>query len=163
MSMGTPVISDRKQDGSRRLEVTPENWQALHAELQSNGFVRFEWLTAVHNLADDFEVVSMLATNDLSQRLIVSVTCTISGLVSLSQMFPIAEFHEKEVRQMFGLQFEGLIDGDAFDAPFDGHPLRRDFPLQKRAEKAWPGAVEPDPNMRRRPSLPPGVFAEWSS
>ena len=163
MSLATPVVSDRVQDGSRRIEVALENWHAIHAELQTAGFVRFEWLTAVHNLGDDFEVVSMLGTTDMSERIIVSVASSSSGLESLSQIFPVADFHEKEVRQMFGIQFSGLSEGNAFDAQFDGHQLRRDFALRQRAEKPWPGAVEPDVNARRRPSLPPGVFAEWSS
>lgn len=163
MMFTTAVMSDRVQDGSRRIEVTIDKWQAIHTELQSAGFVRLDWLTAVHNLGDDFEVVSMLGTTDMSERIIVSVASSSSGLESLSQIFPVADFHENEVRQMFGIQFSGLPEGDAFDAQFDGHPLRRDFALHERAEKPWPGAVEPDVNARRRPSLPPGVFAEWSS
>jgi NADH-quinone oxidoreductase subunit C len=26
--------------------------------------------------------------------------------------------------------------------PFEGHPLRKDFPLMSREAKPWPGAVE---------------------
>ena len=163
MSLITEVLSDGIQDGSRRIAVDLEQWHPIHVELQTCGFDRFEWLTAVHNLEDAFDLVSMVATSDLAERIIVTTSCASSGTATLSDIFPIAQFHEQEVRQLFGVQFDGLIEGLAFDAPFEGHPLRRDFALSQRADKPWPGAVEPDANARRRPSLPPGVFAEWSS
>jgi NADH-quinone oxidoreductase subunit C len=163
MSLSTEVLSDRVQDGSRRIEVTIHQWHAIHHELSTAGFVRFEWLTAVHNLGDDFEIVSMVANSEITERVIVTAECTSTDPVTVTDIYLAAQFHEREVRQMFGIQFVGLADGLAFDAPFEGNPLRRDFALHERAAKPWPGAVEPDANARRRPSLPPGVFAEWTS
>lgn len=163
MNLATPVLSDGIRDGSRRIDVVLDQWHAIHSELKAAGFVRLEWLTAVHNLDDNFELMSMVSTYDLSERVMVNTSCVSSGAETIMDVYPIAQFHEQEVRQMFGIEFNGLVSGDAFEASFDGHPLRRDFALAERAEKPWPGAVEPDVNARRRPSLPPGVFAEWSS
>ena len=163
MSLTTVVLSDRIQDGTRHIEVAVDLWQALHSELQAAGLSRFEWLTAVHNLEDHFELTSMVSTVDLAERIIVTSSCTSSGVTTISDVYPNARFHEQEVRQMFGINFDGLLEGLAFDTSFDGYPLRRDFALQERFGKQWPGAVEPDANARRRPSLPPGVFAEWTS
>lgn len=163
MNLVTPVVNDAIRDESRRIEIANEQWHAIHSELQVSGFVRLEWLTAIHNRDDNFELTSMVSTADLCESVIVSAACTSTGVVTITDVFPIAQFHEQEVRQMFGIKFDGLSEGLAFDAPFDGHPLRRDFALSQRADKPWPGSVEPDTNSRRRPSLPPGVFEEWSS
>ena len=45
---------------------------------------------------------------------------------------------------MFGIRFEGhpLPVKLLLPEPFDGHPLRKDFPLMSREAKPWPGAVE---------------------
>lgn len=163
MIFSTNVLTDGIQDGTRRVEVGIDSWHAIHVELKAAGFARLEWLTAVHNLNDDFELASLVAAEDLGGRIVVTTKCTTNEPVTISDVFPAAQFHEKEVRQLFGINFAGLVEGLAFDAPVEGHPLRRDFALQERAIKPWPGAVEPDANARRRPSLPPGVFAEWSS
>ena len=163
MSFATTVLKDEVQDGTRRVEVSIDQWHAIHVELKATGFTRLEWLTAVHNLNDDFELASQVATVDLGERIVVTTKCTTNEPCTISDVFPVAQFHEQEVRQLLGVQFVGLAEGNAFDAPIEGHPLRRDFALHERAIKPWPGAVEPDANARRRPSLPPGVFAEWSS
>ena len=163
MSFSTEILKDDVHDGTRRIEVGVNQWHALHNELKADGFSRLEWLTAVHNLNDDFELISMVATENLAERIVVTSACTSDGTATICDVFPVAQFHEQEVRQLLGINFAGLTDGLAFDAPIDGQPLRRDFALQERVVKPWPGAVEPDASARRRPALPPGVFTEWSS
>jgi NADH-quinone oxidoreductase subunit C len=93
-------------------------------------------------------------------------------LPTLSDVWPGANWHERETYEMFGIVFEGhpnlvpllLPDG------FEGHPLRKDFVLASRVAKAWPGAKEPGESDHdtggspgRRRMLPPGVpeAGEW--
>lgn len=150
------------RDGIEWLTVDPASWVAVHVDLLARGAVRFEWLTATHNLDDAFEVTSCVATSDVSQRWIVSAVIT-GSIATLIEVYALADFHERETAQMYGVEFTGRTSTDAaFDAPFEGHPLRRDFALRTRQDAAWPGAVEPDANARRRPSLPPGVMPEWT-
>lgn len=159
MNLNSEVVSDQMRDGTRWISVTPENWVAIHQEL-SSAFPRLEWLTAIHKSGQDFVVTTMVSTLDLGQSLIVSVDAT-SELASLTEVYPLADFHERETVQMFGLVIGSPDRAKAFDVDFGGNPLRRDFALTPRQDTAWPGAVEPDANARRRPALPPGVFAEW--
>lgn len=56
-------------------------------------------------------------------------------------------WHEREVYEMFGIDFTGhphlaplYLPGD-----FEGHPLRKDFPLLARHVKPWPGLVDVEP------------------
>ena len=143
--------------------IESSQWQAQALEMQQQGFVRCEWLTATHNGGDAFEISLMLSNEDLSENLIL-VTEIKANIDSLVDVFSNVGFHEREVAQMFGVEFIGSNDtSPAFEIELSGFPLRRDFALATRADTEWPGAVEPDENAKRRPSLPPGVLPEWNS
>ena len=58
-----------------------------------------------------------------------------------------ANWHEREAWEMYGISFDGhpglrklYLPGD-----FEGHPLRKDFPLLARHMKPWPGIVDVEP------------------
>ena len=147
----------------RNVSVDESQWTQKSSELKSLGFVRCEWLTATHNGADSFEISLMLSKADLSESTILT-TQIVGSIESLSGIFPSVNFHEREVAQMFGVKFIGNENlTPAFEIELSGFPLRRDFALSTRADTSWPGAVEPDENAKRRPSLPPGILPEWTS
>ena len=146
-----------------QVKVNESNWLSQASQLRQSGFVRCEWLTATHNGGDTFEISLMLSKEDLLESTILSTDID-SAIDSLVGVFPNVSFHEREVAQMFGVKFNGSIDeSPAFEIELTGHPLRRDFALATRAGAEWPGAVEPDENAKRRPSLPPGVLPEWTA
>jgi len=144
-------------------KVDKSLWQSQAADMKQRGLVRCEWLTATHNGGDSFEISLMVSNEDLTENLILSTEIE-SSIESLIDIYPSVDFHEREVAQMFGVQFLGNSNSDlAFEIELSGFPLRRDFALASRADAQWPGAVEPDENAKRRPSLPPGVLPEWKS
>ncbi len=55
-----------------------------------------------------------------------------------------ANWHEREAHEMFGIDFAGHNDLRNMYLPmeFEGHPLRKDFPLLARIVKPWPGIVD---------------------
>ena len=63
---------------------------------------------------------------------------------TISDLFPTCDWHERETMEMFGIRFEGhphpvrLLLAE----PFEGFPLRKDFPLMSREVKPWPGVPE---------------------
>jgi NADH-quinone oxidoreductase subunit C len=64
-----------------------------------------------------------------------------------SKVYFGADWHERECWEMFGITFEGhphlvhlYLPGE-----FEGHPLRKDFPLISRMVKPWPGLVDVEP------------------
>lgn len=147
---------------SEQLTVVSTDWSATCVDLKAKGFVRCEWLTATHNQENEFVVTARFATESLDNSVLVSTVISDGEINSIVETYPVADFHEREAAQMFGIKFRGNDTSRlAFETEFDGHPLRRDFALATRAETSWPGAVEPDESARRRPSLPPGVFEEW--
>lgn len=58
-----------------------------------------------------------------------------------------AAWHEREAHEMFGISFEGNPDLRHIYLPseFEGHPLRKEFPLLARVVKPWPGIVDVEP------------------
>jgi len=144
-------------------KIDKSEWQAQAAEMKQRGLVRCEWLTATHNGGESFEISLMLSNEDLTKSLILSTDIEVS-IESLIDVYPSADFHEREVSQMFGVEFIGNRNSaPAFEIELSGFPLRRDFALKTRADAQWPGAVEPDETAKRRPALPPGVLPEWTS
>ncbi|MFC1613687.1 NADH-quinone oxidoreductase subunit C [Gemmatimonadota bacterium] len=53
---------------------------------------------------------------------------------TVSDLFPIADWLEREAWDMFGIEFNGHPDLKRLlmYEPFEGHPLRRDYPIDKR-------------------------------
>ncbi|HJX08150.1 MAG TPA: NADH-quinone oxidoreductase subunit C, partial [Actinomycetota bacterium] len=95
---------------------------------------------------DGFEVVTQLfsTTNHHSVRIKVRLPYEGPSVPTISDLFPTADWHERELMEMFGIAVEGhprpvkLL----LSEPFEGHPLRKDFALMSREAKPWPGAVE---------------------
>ena len=74
---------------------------------------------------------------------------------SLISIYAGANWHEREAHEMFGIDFIGHSDLRNMYLPidFEGHPLRKDFPLLARMVKPWPGIVDVEP-------LPGGEIGE---
>jgi NADH-quinone oxidoreductase subunit C len=94
---------------------------------------RYELLCAVGTTTDDRFVVfsTELAKDDAS-------------IDSLTDVFGGANWHEREANEMFGIHFRGhprLVKLYLPDA-FEGHPLRKSYPLLSREVKPWPGKVD---------------------
>ncbi len=79
-----------------------------------------------------FEVVyNLLAvTRNARLRVIIS-TDEATPVASVSTLWPNATWWEREVWDLFGVRFTGLADHRRIvtDYGFEGHPLRKDFPL----------------------------------
>lgn len=66
---------------------------------------------------------------------------------SLTHVYAGANWHERECWEMFGITFPGHPGLRHLYLPggFEGHPLRKDFPLVARMVKPWPGIVDVEP------------------
>ena len=80
-----------------------------------------------------FHVIYQLTslTHNISLMLRVPVNGTGPNVPTVSRVYAAANWRERELMDMFGIEFEGHPDPRRLLLPddLDGHPLRKDFPL----------------------------------
>lgn len=79
-----------------------------------------------------FDVVYMLLSVTQNHRMRVIVrTDEETAVPSVHTLWPVATWFEREAWDLFGIRFQGQPDLRRIltDYGFDGHPLRKDFPL----------------------------------
>ena len=111
-------------------------------------FVQLIDVTAVDypERPERFELVYQLLSLKYNQRVRIKLTTDESTPVSsVVSVFSVANWLEREVWDMYGIIFAGHPDHRRIltDYGFDGHPLRKDFPLTGHVE------VRYDPQQRR--------------
>jgi NADH-quinone oxidoreductase subunit C len=86
-----------------------------------------------------FEIIYQLYSFQLNSRLRLKVVAGEGELVpSVSGLWPAANWLEREVYDMFGVQYEGHPDLKRILLPdgWTGHPLRKDYDILKQ-DDAW--------------------------
>jgi NADH-quinone oxidoreductase subunit C len=79
-----------------------------------------------------FDVVYHLLSPKLNRRVRVKVaTDEETPVASATAVYPGADWYEREIYDLFGVMFDGHPDLRRIltDYGFDGHPLRKDFPM----------------------------------
>ena len=82
--------------------------------------------------AERFDVVYNLLSVSLNHRLrLIVTTDEVQSVPSVHGVWPVATWWERETWDMFGVLFSGQPDMRRIltDYGFEGHPLRKDFPL----------------------------------
>jgi NADH-quinone oxidoreductase subunit C len=105
-------------------------------------FICFIDITAIDwpSRENRFDVVYHLLSPKLNQRIRVKVeTDETTPVPSVITVFPGADWFERETYDLYGVLFTGHPDMRRIltDYGFDGHPLRKDFPLTGFVEVRW--------------------------
>lgn len=124
-------------DSELTLEVAPENLPKIAFFLRDHTGVQTKVLidvTAVDypERATRFEVVYIFLSIQQNSRLRVKTQLdSLTPVDSIVDIFPAANWFERETWDMFGIFFAHHPDLRRIltDYGFDGHPLRKDFPL----------------------------------
>ena len=123
------------------LDVRPEDVHRILSHLRDDADERFDVLASLHG-CDYFPheprlaVHYQLLSTERGERLGVRTRLTVeqaetTGVPTVCDLFPTADFQEKEVFDFFGVRFEGHEDLRRLHMPedYEGHAQRRDFPM----------------------------------
>lgn len=123
---------------------------ALLKLLRADGRFRFEVLIDICGVdwpgrENRFDVVYHLLSPRLNQRIRVKIEANESDPIeSAVGVFPAANWFEREAYDMYGILFSGHPDLRRLltDYGFQGHPLRKDFPLSGHVEVRYDDAAK---------------------
>jgi NADH-quinone oxidoreductase subunit C len=135
-------------DDATIIRTTPERVREELSALLRAGYTMLADVGGVDYLERDprFDVVYHLLKLELNgaQASRVRVLCGVPGsapmVPSVSDLWPSADWAEREIYDLFGIGFSGHPDLRRIQMPVDweGHPLRKDYPLRGPARERTP-------------------------
>jgi NADH-quinone oxidoreductase subunit C len=132
---GTSILDTEFHRGRAVLVANPEKVRLVLEHLRSKGY---KFLASLHGVdyypqEPRLGVLYEMLDRDTVDRISVKarVSTDTPRIDSVVDMFPGAEFPEREVYDMFGVVFDGHPDMRRILMPedYEGHPQRRDFPI----------------------------------
>ncbi len=137
-----PTARGQSRFGDDELQVAAPDIARVLTYLRDEPGLRFAQLVDLCAVdyperPNRFEVVYQLLSVVHNRRVRVKVAVPEDAPVpSVVEVFPAANWYEREVWDLFGIAFDGHPDLRRIltDYGFQGHPLRRDFPLSGKVE-----------------------------
>jgi NADH-quinone oxidoreductase subunit C len=131
--LATDAKFDRKE---LTITVAKENIVAACQAVQAAGYNFFEDVTAVDWYPQEprLQLSYHIVSHSLKERVRLAVQLDSSDLAldSITPVWPSANFYEREVFDLFGVTFQGHPRLTRIMMPEDwqGHPLRKDYPVE---------------------------------
>ena len=131
------IISSNIKHNQIYINIKENNLNEVILFLKTNSITKFRQLidiTAVDYPERDrrFKMIYLLLSHETNSRIIVDYDIKEGEVVtSLTSIYPSANWMEREVFDMYGIDFKDHPDLRRIltDYGFKGHPLRKDFPL----------------------------------
>jgi NADH-quinone oxidoreductase subunit C len=116
--------------GEAVIGVEPDDLLVTAKSLHDLGFDRLGMVTAVDR-PEHFDLIYRLQSRSLSAAVYLKTRVARDGasVASLVQVWPAADWQEREVYDLFGIVFDGHPNLRRILLPDDwvGHPLRKDY------------------------------------
>ena len=138
----TELSSIKDKDIFYEASFNYENTLKLFQELKNNELFSFDQLidiTAIDYPSREkrFELVYILLSMKKNKRIILKTAINENDSIdSIIQIFKSSDWYERECYDLFGIKFNNHPDLRRImtDYNFEGHPLRKDFPLTGHTE-----------------------------
>ena len=135
--LSTKINSSKIKHNHLYLNIDANDLLDIMLFLKTNSDTMFRQLidiTAVDYPENDkrFKMVYLLLSHETNSRIIIEYFIREGEIVpSVTSIFPSANWMEREVFDMYGIEFKDHPDLRRIltDYNFKGHPLRKDFPL----------------------------------
>ena len=135
--LATKINSSKSKHDQIYLNIHSEDLIEVVTFLKTNLHTKFKQLidiTAVDYPENKkrFKMIYLLLSHEFNQRIVIEYFINEKELVnSLTSIFPSANWMEREVYDMYGVNFKNHPDLRRIltDYNFKGFPLRKDFPL----------------------------------
>ena len=136
-ALGATIVGSRITLGELTLDIGRDKIIEVLTFLRDDEGCRFEVLIDICGVdwpgrEARFDVVYHLLSPRLNQRIRIKlITDETTPVASAVGVFPAANWFEREAYDMYGILFSGHPDLRRIltDYGFQGHPLRKDFPL----------------------------------
>ena len=136
-SLTTKIKSSEIKFNCLTIEIEIEEITQVILFLKTNEKCKFRQLTDITAVdyprkEKRFKLVYLLLSHENNHRLIINSNIKEKTIVpSITKIFPSANWMEREVFDMYGITFKDHPDLRRIltDYGFEGHPLRKDFPL----------------------------------
>ncbi len=156
---GGKITASFPDDKHPRVHVNATEWREMAEFLLREPSMKFDWLanhSGVDYVADEqFAVVHDLWSFDHRHSFAVKVYCPRDNAIvpSVADLWPAADWHEREAYDMFGIVFDGHPDLRRILCADDweGFPLRKDY-VFPREYHGIPASVELD--WQQKPDYP---------
>jgi NADH-quinone oxidoreductase subunit C len=156
---GTKITATHVDNKHPRVHLDAENWRDVAEFIFSDPSLKLDWmanLSGVDYVADGkMCVVYDLWSFDLGHTFAVKVYTPRDkpSVPSVADLWPAADWHEREAFDMFGIDFPGHPDLRRILCADDweGFPLRKDY-VFPREYHGIPGSVELD--WQQKPGYP---------
>jgi len=161
-----PVVE--KGCGQLTLGIDRKALPAVCRVLKEHPAMRFDYLADLCGVdylgrhPKRFQVVYNLYSISLNHRIRIKVDLDEGEMIdSVTEIWKTANWHERELYDMFGIEVTGHPDLKRILMPeeWEGHPLRKDYPLQGKGQREdFSFVSEDDRPPTRSPKVRPG---EW--
>ena len=129
------ILDTEFHRGRATLVANPQKIRAVLEHLQGKGYTMIASLHGVDYYPQEPRLGVLYEMLDRTRVDRISVKARVHTddprIESVVDLFPTAEFPEREVYDMFGVVFDGHPDLRRILMPedYEGHPQRRDFPI----------------------------------
>tara|TARA_B100000579_G_scaffold199107_1_gene162795 strand:+ start:821 stop:1417 length:597 start_codon:yes stop_codon:yes gene_type:complete len=135
--LSSKIISSKIKHNQIYINIEDNDLIEVILFLKTNSITKFRQLidiTAVDYPEQDrrFKMVYLLLSHETNTRIVIDYNIKEGEIVpSLTSIYPSANWMEREVFDMYGIEFKDHPDLRRIltDYGFNGHPLRKDFPL----------------------------------